>query len=172
MGVQPRKDSHFHSVPFRLRPLFALVLPVSNRHNHHLVIRETQEATQTKADSRRRHSERAKRHQTNPTQALGATPPPHTRSHSVQCHPTRNAVTRCMQIHYLSAQDVPGCRRSLAPSQRNRRNPQIQRISGFQSKSCKFHEFSRFPVFVVAARGNDDILSGKIVTFEVWRFQV
>ena len=76
----------------------------------------------------------------------------HTRRHSVQCHPTHNAVTRCMQIHYLSAQGVPGRPRSLAPSQQNRRNPQIQRISRFQSNSCKFHEFPRFPVFVGGAR--------------------
>ena len=79
-----RKDSHFHSGPFRLRPLLALVLPVSNRHNHHLVTRKAQEATQTKPGSRRRHSERAKGHQTNTTHTLGAGAaalPPDTEQH-------------------------------------------------------------------------------------------
>ena len=49
-----------------------MVSPVSNRHSHHLVTRKAQEATQTKPSSRRRDSERTKRHQTNTTHALGA----------------------------------------------------------------------------------------------------
>ena len=132
MGVQPRRDSHFHPVPFRLRSLLALVLPVSNRHNHHLVTRKAQEATQTKADSRRRHSERTKRHQTNPTQALGATPP-HT-----------HAITRCMQIHYLSAQDVSGRRRSLAPPQRNGISAPKFELLKIQRHSRNLIKFSSF----------------------------
>ena len=45
---------------------------MSNRHSHHLATRKAQEATQTKPSSRRRDSERTKRHQTNTTHALGA----------------------------------------------------------------------------------------------------
>ena len=89
---------------------------MSNRHNHHLATREAQEATQTKADSRRRHSERTKRRQTNPTQALGATPP-HTHA-GTRCNATPHttqSLGACKFTIFLlrPSQDV------VAPSRRH-----------------------------------------------------
>ena len=68
----------------------------------------------------------------------------HTRRHSVQCHPTHNAVTRCMQIHYLSAQDVSGRRRSLAPPQRNGISAPKFELLKIQRHSRNLIKFSSF----------------------------
>ena len=66
------------------------------------------------------------------------------RRHSVQCHPTHNAVTRCMQIHYLSAQDVSGRRRSLAPPQRNGISAPKFELLKIQRHSRNLIKFSSF----------------------------
>ena len=68
----------------------------------------------------------------------------HTRRHSVQCHPTHNAVTRCMQIHYLSAQAVSGRRRSLASPQRNGISAPKFELLKIQRHSRNFIKFSSF----------------------------
>ena len=65
-----------------------------------------------------------------------------------------------------------GCRRSLAPPQRKRETSKIRGICRICFGILKFVEFAGFVGFVVAARGNDDILSGKIVNIVASHFQV
>ena len=129
MGAKTGKIVTF--IPAASKCCFAA--PVSNRHNHHLATRKAQEATQTKPSSRRHHSERAKRHQTKPTQALGATPP-HT--HAVtRCNATPHATQSLGAFKFTifplrTSQDV------VVPSRRHNETDETRKFNEFQDSKA------------------------------------
>ena len=129
------KDSDFHPCRIRPPPSLALVPPVSNRHNHHLVDREAQETTKTKPGSRRRHTERTKRQQTNPTQSLGATP-----------HHT-HAVTRCNATTHAT-QSLGASKTTIFRSGRPQLVENSARTHKKMKKPGKFVEFAGFALIL------------------------